>query len=150
MIGRGRTTSAGWQLSCSVAANQHASRSKIWSHVGNLANVRSFIDGSNLMHHIARQMAWLCCTISLCAQLYAQSVSVPAVPPKSIIISPDNLNPYLKYPPLQLMQAGGVEPPGPQVGITITALDPTQRGKQIFISNFAVPSSGLYGFDGRN
>lgn len=66
--------------------------------------------------------------------------------PNSIIISPDNLNPYLKFPVAQLIQYDGVESPGPEVGVMVISLDPTRRGKQIFVS--VLSNSAIYGFDG--
>lgn len=85
------------------------------------------------------------------AALLVPMVALPATKvyaPDSIIISPDNLNPYLKFPVPQLLLSDGVEPPGPEVGVMVISLDPMQRGKQIFVSD--LKNSGIYGFDGRN
>jgi hypothetical protein len=67
--------------------------------------------------------------------------------PYGVFLSESDLTPFLKYPPVQLSQSGSVEPYGPQVAITVLALDPTYPSKQIFISNYDL-ESGLYGYDG--
>jgi hypothetical protein len=83
--------------------------------------------------------------------LLAPMAALPATgvsSPNSIIISPDNLNPYLKFPVPQLLQYDGVESPGPEVGVMVISLDPTRRGKQIFVSDLS--NGAIAGFDGLN
>lgn len=57
------------------------------------------------------------------------------------------LDPYLKYPPLELRNSGSSEPYGPQVGVLAVSLDPVHRGRQFFVSSFE-PRSGFFGYEG--
>jgi len=98
---------------------------------------------------MARLALWqfgFCCAVLLTPMEVLPAAGLPLR--NSIIISPDNLNPYLKYPVPQLLQYDGVESPGPEVGVMVISLDPTRSGKQIFVSDLG--DGGIYGFDGRD
>ena len=95
----------------------------------------------------ASRVGWIACLGFAISSHFIPVVRAQVLYPPNGALTEADLAPFLKYPPVQLFQSGSVEPYGPQVGITVVALDPTYRGKQIFISNFDL-KSGLYGYDG--
>lgn len=85
------------------------------------------------------------------AQL-ALLLAVPCVTTHASMRTPENfvpveaLDPYLEYRAIPLLQSDTGGQTGPQSAIFVTALDPTNPRKQVFISS-ALPGSSHYGFD---